>query len=73
VGTGAWEVDHVAISPMVELELAYLREIGRLRRAPADVLSALSSALGMTVSASRFPLWSAMRWRCLGLVTRSTA
>jgi PIN domain nuclease of toxin-antitoxin system len=49
------EEDDVAISPMVELELTYLREIGRLRCAPADVLSALSSALGMTVSASPFP------------------
>lgn len=40
----------IAISPLVELELHFLVEIGRFRDPPAQVLQVLHEKLGMTVS-----------------------
>lgn len=40
----------IAISPLVELELHFLVEIGRFRDPPAQVLQALFEKLGMTIS-----------------------
>lgn len=48
------EADPVALSPMALLELAYLHEIGRLARTPADVLASLTAALGVVVSDTPF-------------------
>jgi PIN domain nuclease of toxin-antitoxin system len=45
----------LSISPMVELELEYLREIGRLLADPASVVGALANDLGLTVSQTPFP------------------
>lgn len=46
----------LAISPMVELEIQYLQEIGRFRDDPALVLGALANDLGLMVSQAPFPL-----------------
>lgn len=43
------EVETVAISPMVRLELAFLVEIGRFTDTPAQVLSELGRALDLRV------------------------
>lgn len=48
------EAEEVAISPMVELELEYLAEVGRLATTPAEVLGGLSPALGLDVSSASF-------------------
>ena len=41
--------EHLAISPMVELELAYLYEIGRLRDRPEKLITHLSGSIGLQV------------------------
>lgn len=46
----------LAISPMVELEIQSLKEIGRFRDSPAQVLGVLANDLGLTVSQTPFPL-----------------
>lgn len=38
------------LSPIVELELAYLHEVGRTGGPPSEVLSALHSRIGLTVA-----------------------
>lgn len=40
----------LAVSPMVGLELQYLREIGRIRQGPKRILAALRRDLGLAVS-----------------------
>lgn len=51
----ALEAGKLAISPMVELEIQYLVEIGRFRDDPAQVLGALTNDLGLAVSEAPFP------------------
>lgn len=48
--------DTLSISPMVELELHYLHEIGRLQTPPTDMLHALHTDLGLSVSQTSFAL-----------------
>ena len=48
------EQDEVATSPMVRLELEYLREIGRLRHPAERVLGELRRALGAIEDATPF-------------------
>lgn len=50
------ETEALGLSPMVELELTLLHDIGRLTSSAEDVLEALSSALPITVSSTRFSL-----------------
>lgn len=52
----AMERGQLAISPMVELELEYLREIGRLLVDPTIVVGALANDLGLAVSQTPFPV-----------------
>ncbi|MGL1832657.1 type II toxin-antitoxin system VapC family toxin [Rhodocyclaceae bacterium SMB388] len=51
----AIEGGRLGISPMVELELEYLREIGRLLVDPAIVVGSLANELGLAVSQTSFP------------------
>lgn len=46
----AIERDELAVSPMVGLEVQYLREVGRMRHGPARILAALRGDLGLEVS-----------------------
>ena len=46
----AIERDVLAVSPMVGLELQYLREIGRILHGPNRVLAALRADLGLSLS-----------------------
>lgn len=46
----AIEQHALAVSPMVGLELQYLREIGRIRHGPKRVIAALRSELGLSLS-----------------------
>lgn len=46
----AIETGRPAVSPMVELEITYLREIGRFRDTSPQVLGALASEIGLCVS-----------------------
>lgn len=48
------ETEQLEISPAVELEMAFLAEIGRLTAGPATALSELHRALGLTVASSTF-------------------
>lgn len=48
------ESTRIMISPLVQLEIAYLREIGRFRDDPVDVLGALSGSIGLSVSQTPF-------------------
>jgi PIN domain nuclease of toxin-antitoxin system len=43
-----------AISPIVRLELQYLREIGRLTVAPQDIVDDLGARIGLVVCKKRF-------------------
>ncbi|MGQ0543759.1 MAG: type II toxin-antitoxin system VapC family toxin [Betaproteobacteria bacterium] len=43
------------VSPLVDLELALLHEIGRITKGPETVLSALSRDIGLRVEAAGFP------------------
>lgn len=48
------------VSPIVELEIAFLNEIGRVADTPGMILSALSSSIGLRVAQIGFaPLCSA--------------
>lgn len=49
------EAEELRISPMVILELEYLREIGRLRAGGNTVLQSLSTQLGLVVCDLTFP------------------
>lgn len=42
--------EEAQISPIVELELAYLFEVGRVSEPPAAPLTALQRSIGLTVS-----------------------
>ncbi|MGH3771315.1 MAG: type II toxin-antitoxin system VapC family toxin [Pseudonocardiaceae bacterium] len=44
----------LVISPIVELELAYLHEIGQTSQPPGVVLQELGAAVGLTVSGAPF-------------------
>lgn len=46
--------ESIAFSPMVELELAYLYEIGRARAPALQVIEQLGPALGLQVSTAPF-------------------
>lgn len=48
------ESQQLVISPMVELELTYLHEIGRITRPADEVLAAVRPALGLNVSSAPF-------------------
>jgi PIN domain nuclease of toxin-antitoxin system len=48
------EVDRLAVSPMVGLELQYLREIGRMRHAARRILAALRRDIGLAMSDQPF-------------------
>lgn len=51
---GLLEVEPLAVSPMVRLELAFLNEIGRLADSPAQVLDELNRSLGLAVDGTSF-------------------
>ncbi len=44
------ETHDLAVSPVVELELAFLNEVGRVTDQPAMILSALNSGIGVAVA-----------------------
>lgn len=46
----AIEAGTLAVSPMVGLELQYLREIGRIRHGPRRIIAALRHDLGLSLS-----------------------
>lgn len=48
------ESTRIMVSPLVQLEIAYLREIGRLRDDPLDVVGALAGRVGLSVSQTPF-------------------
>lgn len=50
------ETDQLVISPMVELELAYLFEVGKVVPSPATMLAELRPALELVVSTAPFPV-----------------
>lgn len=50
VARDAIDREALAVSPMVGLELQYLREIGRITRGPGHILGVLLRDLGLTVS-----------------------
>lgn len=54
------DANELAVSPIVELELGFLHEIGRTAGPSSQVLSALSSSIGLRVAQIGFaPLCSA--------------
>ncbi len=50
----AIEAGSLEVSPMVELEIQYLVEIGRFRDDPSQVIGTLASEFGLGVSATPF-------------------
>ena len=48
--SGEIEINDLAVSPMVELELGYLYEIGRTAGPAGEVLGSLASRMGLTVA-----------------------
>lgn len=50
----AIESSLLQVSPMVQLELSYLHEIGRISRSGAAVLEALASDIGLSVADASF-------------------
>lgn len=48
------ESEATALSPMVELELSFLHEVGRLLDPPAAVLASLEPVLGLRLSTAPF-------------------
>lgn len=48
------EVEPLAVSPMVRLELAFLNEIGRLVESPAAVLDELQRAIGLSADETSY-------------------
>ena len=55
----AIELDVLAVSPMVGLELQYLREIGRIRHGPTRILAVLRTDLDLSISDLPFALVAA--------------
>ena len=51
----ALERGRLVVSPIVDLELQLLHEIGRILKGPEAVLSALGREIGLEVAASAFP------------------
>lgn len=51
---GLLEAEELRISPMVELELSYLHEVGRLRVPGSAVMEQLRAALGIQSAMSTF-------------------
>ena len=51
----AIEAGRPAVSPIVDLELQLLREIGRIVKGPGTILSALGRDIGLQVEAAEFP------------------
>jgi len=51
----AVEAGCLEISPMVELEIQYLVEIGRFRDTPDQVIGTLTRDFGLSVSSAPFP------------------
>lgn len=49
------EVERLAISPIIELELAYLFEVGKVSAPAPDVLGGLVPALELVTSTAPFP------------------
>jgi PIN domain nuclease of toxin-antitoxin system len=58
----AIEREDLAVSPMVGLELQYLREIGRIRQGPKRILSVLRRELGLAMSDLPFAAVAARAW-----------
>jgi PIN domain nuclease of toxin-antitoxin system len=52
----AVESGDLLVSPMVDLELQYLYEIGRITEGPDEILSALAEDIGLQVSSTLFSL-----------------
>lgn len=50
----AIDIEDVAISPMAELEMAYLREIGRITGHPDAIVGDLSTRIGLRVDQVEF-------------------
>jgi PIN domain nuclease of toxin-antitoxin system len=48
------EIEALAVSPMVRMELAFLNEIGRVTAAPAGVLDELQRSIGLVVDQTSF-------------------
>lgn len=53
-GQLALETEQLLISPMVQLELTYLHEIGRLTVGGADIVGDLASRIGLSLSDQPF-------------------
>jgi len=51
----ALEAEDLAISPMVELELRFLHETGRLSEGPEAILGELGDTAGLCIDATPFP------------------
>jgi PIN domain nuclease of toxin-antitoxin system len=60
------ESGRLLVSPVVDLELQYLHEIGRISRGPQPILAALAQELGMAVGEEPFDQITAkareLRW-----------
>jgi PIN domain nuclease of toxin-antitoxin system len=50
----AIEYGQLFVSPVVDLELQLLKEIGRILKGPADVLGALAGELGLGLTSTEF-------------------
>lgn len=48
------DASELTVSPIVEVELAYLSEIGRMIASPTDVLGELAGRMGLTVAQISF-------------------
>lgn len=62
----ALEYGRLMISPVVDLELQLLHEIGRILKGPETILSALAFDIGLDVADTAFPVVAAaargLRW-----------
>ncbi|HWL59958.1 MAG TPA: PIN domain-containing protein [Microbacteriaceae bacterium] len=47
-------VEPLRVSPMVKLELAYLREIGRIAASPDEILAELGRSIGLATDGTAF-------------------
>lgn len=56
------EAGHLLVSPIVELEIQYLHEIGRFRPTAQQVLDVLSNEIGL--QRSELPFWAITRKAC---------
>ena len=50
------EAEDVRLSAVAQLEMGYLHEIGRISRPPAEVMSILAAAVGLTMSTATLPV-----------------